>query len=191
MIKKLRQIEINFKYGYHANKSADGDIKYLSAKHFDDDYRLTDDFDDSFIDRPEKKVLDKFLLKPNDVIITGKGFRIFAWSYDSIYGDCIPSTLFYKFTLDPTLILSKFFEIQFNYILKDKYLGSSMVGSTIPILKKKDLLDIPVKIPSISKQEEVIKLWHLMNIERLTQQLILEKSKLRNKIQFKKIYKGL
>lgn len=190
MNKKLRQFA-DFRYGYHTNKNAEGDIKYLTAKHFDDDFRMVDEFDDSFINRPNEKILNKFLLKNNDIIITGKGYRIFAWSYDSSYGDCIPSSLFYKISLDAKIILSKYFELQFNMFLKDKYINSNLEGSTIPTLRSKDLLETPVIIPSIKEQEEIIKLWEIMERQLLIEKKIIEKIKLRNEIQFKKIYKGL
>lgn len=181
----------DFRYGYHTTKQSVGEIQYITAKHFDNDHQFLKEIDDSFINTPDKKVIKKFLLKTNDVIITGKGYRIFAWSYDKSAGDCIPSTLFFKMSLDPKIIYSKFFEIQFNTFIIDEYLSHNIEGSTIPTIKSKDLLDTPIIIPSLMKQKEIIRIWEMMSEQLEINKSLTRKLRIRNELQIKEILKGL
>lgn len=177
----------DFRYGYHTSKKSTGKIKYLTAKNFDDESNFLPKSVESFIDVTDKKILNKFLLKPNDVIIAGKGYRIFSWAYDSSSGDCIPSSLFYKLSLNPKIILSKFFQIQFNIEIKKILHNKYLEGTTIPVINSKDILDTHIKIPSLSKQKEIIDLWGIMSEQNNIYKSLSEKVKLRNELIIKDI----
>ena len=180
----------DIRFGPHLPKSDSGTIKYLNASHFDKLYRLTK-FNDSYSSlKPDDKKLIH-LLKPSDVIVAGKGYRFFAWNYDPSYGRCIPSSLFYVLTVDPKVVLPEFLALQFNSEKIQKKVTLETAGATVPVLTRKTILDLDIKIPSIKEQSKIISLWETMSCEVSLTEQILDKTKIRNKTIINKLFKEM
>jgi restriction endonuclease S subunit len=170
---KINQIaEVQF--GLYKKKSKKGDIKYLTTGHFDNFLNPTL-FDDSFINITGKDT--KFLLQPNDLILTGKGQRIFAWSYDESFGKVVPSSLFYIIRANAALIDSRYLAAVLNSGQKRYELELLGVGSSITSIAKNDVLDFEIPLPSLEEQQKVIKVLALLEEEISLTNKILEKKK--------------
>ena len=176
MIQKLGDIaEIQF--GIYDKPQEKGEVKYLQASHFDDLLSPTK-FEKSFVDIDGKN--DKFLLQPNDVILAGKGQRIFAWAYDPAFGQIMPSSLFYIIRTDSSKVLGPYLaqylnseKIQFNL----KLIGA---GATITSIPKKELEEIDIIIPSLEEQQKIIDIVKLLDEDlRLTQELLTKRTALK------------
>jgi len=168
---KISQIA-DVQFGLYKKKSKKGDIKYLTTSHFDNFLNPTL-FDDSFINISGKDT--KFLLQSNDVILTGKGQRIFAWSYEESFGKVVPSSLFYIIRANKELIYSQYLAAILNSSRKRYELELLGVGSSITSIAKQDILDFEIPVPSLDEQQKVINVLNLLDEEIALTNRILEK----------------
>ncbi|MBF8151315.1 restriction endonuclease subunit S [Winogradskyella sp. F6397] len=176
MLQKLGDIaEIQF--GAYDKPTQEGVVKYLHASHFDAFYKPSK-FENSFVPLNDKN--EKFLLQPNDVILAGKGQRVFAWAYNDSFGQVIPSSLFYIIRTHPSKVLGGFLaqylnseKIQYNL----KLIGA---GATITSIPKKELEQIDVVLPSIEEQIKIVEFIDLLDEDlRLTQDLLIKRKELK------------
>jgi len=165
-------------YGPYEKAEVKGIIKYLVSSHFDEFFEPTF-FKESYVDT--RKDADKYLLQPNDVIITGKGHRVFAWAYKEEYGRVIPSSLFYIIKInDSDKVMGEYLA---NYLNSEKInhqLKSLSGGTSIPSIQKRELEQLKVYIPSIEKQKQIIEFSRLLNKDvELAMQLLKKKKALK------------
>lgn len=162
-------------YGPYEKAKTKGSIKYLVSSHFNEFFEPSL-FKESFVD--SIKDVEKHLLQPNDVIVTGKGQRIFAWAYKEEYEKVIPSSLFYIIKItDSSKLIGEYLA---NYLNSEKinYTLKALSGGTgIPSIQKKEFEQLSIYIPSIEKQKHIIDMSRLLNknVELATK--LLEKKK--------------
>lgn len=178
MVTKKRKIsEIgSVQFGANAKGGLTGDCKYLLSSHFDDLYQPSK-FDGSFIQSAPK--LDRYLLEENDVILAAKGHRIFSWAYLSKFGKCLPSSLFYIIKTNPNEILGEYLALYLNSAKTQyqlKFLGG---GSSILSIRKKELMQLEITVPSLEEQKRLIEFSQLMNQEIAITEEILNQKKMR------------
>jgi len=162
-------------YGPFEKTKATGTIKYLVSSHFDESLEPTL-FSESFVDAI--KDTNKYLLRPNDIIITGKGQRIFAWAYKEAYGEVIPSSLFYIVRInDPTQLIGEYLAYVLNSQKINYKLKALSGGTSIPSIQKKELGQLSVNFPSIGKQQEIIAMCKLLDKDVALATKLLEKKK--------------
>ena len=169
-----------FKYGPHLRTQGEGEVKYLHSKHFDELSEPTL-FANSFVESSARS--EKFLLKKNDVIITGKGLRIFAWAYDEDFGKAVPSSLFFILRPNPNKVLGKYLALLLNSEKINYQIRQAGAGASILSIPKKELGEIKVDIPSLDKQHEVVYMVKTFNFDiMLTQELLQKKKLLRREV---------
>jgi restriction endonuclease S subunit len=161
-------------YGPHEKVESKGEIKYLVSSHFDDFFEPSL-FKKSYINTI--KDADKYLLRPNDIIVTGKGQRIFAWAYKEEFGEVVPSSLFYIIKVDTKVVLGEFLANLLNS-QKMKYKLKSLSGGTsIPSIQKKELGQLDIFIPPLEKQKQIIDINRLLDKDIELATKLLEKKK--------------
>jgi restriction endonuclease S subunit len=164
-------------FGPYEKGQDEGSVKYLLAGHFDDFYQPTK-FTKSYIHLSEKT--DKFLLQTNDVILAGKGQRIFAWAYNDTIGKAVPSSLFYILRANVEYILAEYLAYYLNSEKMQFELKSIGAGATITSIPKKELENLSLVIPSIDEQKRIIKLGNLLDKDvELTAKLLENKKNLK------------
>lgn len=176
MVKKLEEIsEIHF--GPYEKGEEKGNIKYLLAGHFDEYYQ-PNNFGESYVELTYKN--EKSLLKANDVVLAGKGQRMFAWSYDEQFGHAIPSSLFYIIRTNPLEVLGEYLA---HFLNSDKIQYEIKLiasGGTVPSIPKSELIQLEVFVPSIEEQHRIVNIANLLEKDLiLTQQLLNEKMNLK------------
>ncbi len=170
----------SIKFGPYMKGSSNGDAKYLLASHFDKQYQLTK-FELSFVNLNEKQ--RRNLLEPNDVILAGKGSRIFAWAYDEKIGPTIASSLFYVIKTNREKINGKYLACYLNSPLVQQKLKAIAGGFKIPSLPKKELIKISIVIPSIDAQMKFVEMARLLDEDvSLAEDLLKEKSNQRHSV---------
>tara|TARA_R110002050_G_scaffold254173_1_gene392655 strand:- start:18969 stop:19547 length:579 start_codon:yes stop_codon:yes gene_type:complete len=148
-------------YGPYEKAEIKGSIKYFVSSHFDDFFEPTL-FKDSFVDSLNEA--EKYLLKPNDIIVTGKGQRIFAWAYKPEYGKVIPSSLFYIIKIiDSNQVIGDYLANWLNSEKINYQLKALSGGTSIPSIQKKELEQMKVNIPPIKKQQQIVGLSRLLD----------------------------
>lgn len=175
---QIKDITTSIKYGPHLPTIERGDFKYLKGNHFDEDYHLNE-FANSFVAENEKT--NKCLLEEGDVILAGKGNRNFAWAYEVEYGACIASSLFYILKIDREKIHSKYLALVINSPKFQHQLKLIGLGATIPVIPKKELMQLKFELPTLEKQQQIISINELMD-----KQIQLERAIIKKKKQLKK-----
>lgn len=173
MIKKLSEIA-RIQFGYYDTPSGGGDLSYLQAKHFDDSGEFTR-FDDSFIPLDDKS--QKHVLQPGDILLAGKGYRLFAWQYQGQPGPAVASTLFFVIAVkDQKRVLPEYLTTFLNLPQTQTYLRQLGAGTSIPSIRKNELGDLSVPLPNLMMQRKVAQIQTLHQQEtKLLANLIAEK----------------
>jgi restriction endonuclease S subunit len=162
-------------FGPFLKSKETGEIKYLMASHFDLDNRPTN-FESSFV--PENNKNTRALLRYGDVLLTGKGQRLFAWAYDNSMGQCIPSSLFYLLRVETSKILPEYLACYLNLDKIQFLLTQIGAAATIMSIPKKELARLPIEIPTMYKQHSVVKLLNITEQDIALTGKLLEKKKL-------------
>jgi restriction endonuclease S subunit len=174
MKKRLEDIA-DIYFGPQEKGSVKGSIKYLLASHFDKYFQPTK-FQDSFV--KEKKELQRYILQPNDVIVAGKGHRLFAWAYNPDFGPAIPSSLFYIVKIkNPDILLGEYLANFLNTEKMNHKLTTLGAGTSIPSVQKSELAGLNVPIPPIAVQQRIVELSRLMDEDVELASVLLEKKK--------------
>jgi len=176
MTLKLSEIA-HIRFGYYDAPVEEGELHYLQARHFDDSGKFTR-FDDSFIPSDEKS--QKHILKPGDILLAGKGYRLFAWQYEGTPKLSVASTLFFVIEIkNPEQVLPEYLTAFLNLPQTQAYLRHLGAGTSIPSIRKNELSELAVPVPSLEMQHNVAQIHslHLQQIQ-LLQSLITEKQSL-------------
>ena len=169
------------RFGPYIKGQSEGEVKYLLASHFDSNYRMTK-FELSYVDS-ERNKLNRHLLVSNDVLLAGKGARIFAWAYDEEIGPAIPSSLFYVIKSDREQIRGEYLACYLNSTMIQQKLKAIAGGFKIPSVPKKELIKMPIVIPSIDVQMKFVEMARLLDEDvSLAEDLLKEKSNQRHSI---------
>ncbi|GAB4053783.1 restriction endonuclease subunit S [Spirosoma litoris] len=167
----------DIRFGVYEKPIEIGPIIYLQAKHFTDSGSLKTDQLDSFLSQNNQ--LEKHLLQKGDVLLVGKGNRIFAWCYHSDIGPAIASTIF--FVIRPKLdqILPDYLSTYLNLPACQAYFQQLGAGSSILSIRKNELAELPVLLPNMTTQQHIVNLQqlHVQEIQ-LLESLILQKQAL-------------
>ncbi len=176
MTTKLSEIA-HIQFGYYDTPSDKGELTYLQAKHFDDSGELTR-FDESYIPLDEKS--RKHLLQPGDILLSGKGYRLFAWQYEGQPSPAVASTLFFVIEVkNKTRVLPEYLTTFFNLPQTQAYLRQLGAGTSIPSIRKNELSDLSVPLPSLKVQRTVAQIQALHQQQAaLLHHLLVEKQTL-------------
>ncbi|MBE7649019.1 restriction endonuclease subunit S [Tenacibaculum finnmarkense] len=175
---KIKDIVSSIHFGTHLKTEEQGTVKYLMSRHFDKHYKLTN-FSNSFVTLQDKNT--RHLLCEGDVIVTGKGLRLFAWEYQPKFGTCIASSLFYVIKLKNKQVLPTYLVQLLNSEKIEFQLKKIASGASIFSIPKKELMELELVIPTIEKQQEVIKAINIfekdiaLTTALLKQKIILKK----------------
>lgn len=164
-------------FGYYDTPSEAGELYYIQAKHFDDSGEFTR-FDESFIPLDDKS--RKHILQPGDILLAGKGYRLFAWHYEGQPSPAVASTLFFVINVkDKKKLLPAYLNTFLNLPLTQTYLRQLGAGTSIPSIRKNELSDLSVPLPDLPIQQKVVQIQTLHQRETaLLTTLIAEKQRM-------------
>ena len=168
-LKDIAQIQ----FGYYAQPSKSGTIKYLQAKHFKDLGQLVGD-NDAFLEDDEKTKAN--LLEDGDILFAAKGFRFFATLYKPEFGKAVASSIFFVIKPDPEKVVPGYLVSVLNLPKNLLHFQQSGAGSSIPSIRKSELLDFTFNLIPVEQQLKIVALQELYikDIE-LTENLIKQK----------------
>ena len=161
MLCKLSELTSSIKYGPHLKTAHSGWVRYLKGQHFNLDAGLME-ADDSYAD-PASGDLTPALLRKNQVILAGKGNRHFAWAYRADAGPCIASSLFYVLTVRTEVVDPRYLALVLNTASCGRALSAVAKGATVPVIPKRELMSLSVRVPTMPEQLKAIKLNDLQN----------------------------
>jgi restriction endonuclease S subunit len=125
-------------------------------------------------------------LQDKDILLVAKWTRNFAALYRSEYWPCVASSTFFIIRLNrKTRVIPEYLSIILNDSQNRKYFQNNFSGSTIPSIPKSVLEDFEIPLPSIEKQEQIIRLDALHKKEiRLRNKLIEKKEQMIHQMIF-------
>jgi len=169
---KLKDIaEIQF--GYYGQPSKDGSVLYLQAKQFNEFGQFIHD-GDALLEVDDK--VNENLLEDGDVLFAGKGFRFFATEYRKEIGKAVASSIFFIIKVNKERVVPAYLVSVLNLPKNILHFQQSGAGSSIPSIRKSELLDFSFNLIPLAQQHKVVKLQelHLKDIA-LTRNLINQK----------------
>jgi len=121
--------------------------------------------DNSIVDEENLDGIDfenyrsRAVVKKGDVVISSRGsFRAGSVSLEA--KDIIAASSVYILRLKKETVLPEYLAIYLNSAEGQKQLIESATGAAIKAILKKDLENISVAVPSVEKQEKIIRLYH-------------------------------
>ncbi|MFM2386366.1 MAG: hypothetical protein RL660_1123 [Bacteroidota bacterium] len=173
-IKKIATVQ----FGYYAQPADNGTIPYLQAKHFGENGQNLNQIDCFIEDSPKVR---ENLLQGGDILFTSKGFRVFATMVDNTIGNAIASSLFYIIKVDITKVLPQYLVSVLNTQKNIQYFKQLGAGSSIPSIRKNEVLDFSFNLVPMEEQHKIVALNQLFlkDIE-ISQNLIQQKHILHN-----------
>jgi restriction endonuclease S subunit len=146
--------------GVYEKPKAFGEIYYVQARHFDNNRKFIESVTPDLI---YDKKLEKHFLQKGDVLVAARGFDYFAVDYKGIIGPAVASSTFIVLRPKPN-ILSEYLAWFINHPKTQNALNECSKGTSIQSITKNDIGDLPILIPTLYKQEVILK------IESLRQQ---------------------
>lgn len=123
---------------------------------------------------PVRDIMERAWIRPDDVLLMGKGSRHSAIFYREEYPRAVASAAFYILRVnEPDVVSPEFLACYLNQPGTQTQLDRRVSSSaTVPTLNKKDLLDLPIPIPSMDTQRRLIDLYNtFLTIQGLHQQI--------------------
>lgn len=174
----------NLSFGHYLKSTQDKGISYLQVKNFSDDGEYLDNVE-NFVQK--KSIKESVLLEQDDILFVSKGMRFFAYKYETSIGAAIASSIFYIIKVDADLILADYLVCILNHPKSMAYFNGVSAGSSIPSIRKKELLDFEIPVLSILEQEEIVKIYKL----HAEQQKIVTELKQKNQSRFNQVINQL
>jgi len=150
--------------GFFAKPTLEGEVVYLQAKHFDEAGQICADLHPDLM---ADSISEKHLLRRGDVLFAAKGTKNFSTVYD-IKLPAVASTSFFVIRIENKYkqqILPQFIAWLINNPIAQAYLKGQAMGSSIASISKGVLEELEISIPSIQKQQLILKISNLRNQE--------------------------
>lgn len=186
-IQKVRIRDIaEFNFGLHTSKIDNKGVMYLQARNFNENGQFLNNVE-NFVDIDNVK--EDQILKDGDILFVGKGMRFFSYRYDKEIGEAIASSIFYVIKANKKLVLPDYLSCILNHSKSLKYFNSIGSGTSIPSIRKSELSDYEIDLPSLEMQHKIVEIYniHKQEIEFLDQ--LREKKQIRFKQLINKITK--
>lgn len=140
-----------------------GSIGILQMKDINDNYSS---FDYNNIDKVNDFIFkDKFYLQKNDILFVSKGLNNYAIAIEDINFRIVPSATFFVIRVNEKKILPEYLVWYINQKDAQNYLSEKKAGTYVPNLNKQDIMELPIKVPSIKMQKAIATTSILLNKE--------------------------
>lgn len=181
IINRVKLDEISkLSFGQHIKSPSNNGIQFLQVKNFSEEGLFLNNVQ-NFVKVEDIK--PNILLEQNDVIFVSKGYKFFAYRYDESIGKAIASSVFYVIRVNQDLVIPDYLVCILNQPKSIAYFMGASAGSSIPSIRKKELLDFEIPVPSLEQQREIAEFYS----NHLKQQKILTKLKERKQVLFNEI----
>lgn len=171
-------------FGHYLKPTQDKGISYLQVKNFTDEGEFLNNVE-NFVQ--VKNTKSSFALEQDDILFVSKGMRFFAHKYDISIGLAVASSIFYVIKVDSNKILADYLTCILNHPKSMAYFNGISAGSSIPSIRKKELLDFEIPVPSKLEQVEIVNIYNLHS----QQQKILTDLKDKKQLLFNQIINEL
>lgn len=148
---KLQHIA-QIRFGLYTKPKPKGAIQYLQAKQFDNSGNMVST-SDMFLDEDNKTL--PHLLIDGDILLAGKGFRIFSWRYRESLGPAVASSIFFVIRPDRDKIDPDYLNTLLNMKKSLVYFEQLSSGTNINSIRKNELGEFPVPLLPMKEQMKI------------------------------------
>ena len=140
-----------------------GSTGILQMKDITDDYLY---FDFINMDKvSDFSFKEKFYLKQGDVLFVSKGVNNYAFVIEKLDFPTVPSATFFVIRVNTNKIDAAYLAWYMNQTAAQNYFSEKKAGTYVPNLKKQDILDLPLKMPSLKTQKAIAQTARLLQQE--------------------------
>ena len=162
------QIPINkiasIQTGVYVKPSADGQLYYIQARHFDNNRRFIQTVKPEL---PLDEKMEKHILQRGDVLVAAKGYDRFAVAYSGFPRPAVASSMFIVLRITKMdKLLPEYLAWFINHPKTQSILSGSSKGTSLPSVTKDDVGNLEILVPSVEKQRSVLKVYELFQKER-------------------------
>lgn len=143
------------RFGLYAKPKPKGAIQYLQAKQFDKSGNMVST-SDMFLDE-DSKILPHLLID-GDILLAGKGFRIFSWRYNESLGPAVASSIFFVIRPDKDKVDPDYLTTLLNMKKSLAYFEQLSAGTNINSIRKNELGEFPIPMLPIKQQIKIANL---------------------------------
>lgn len=172
---KLKLAEIaTANFGPYIKEVDEKGVMHLQVKNFSESGKFLNNVD-FYVN--EEKVNEKQLLKHDDILFVSKGFKYFAFRYDSSMGPAIASSIFYILKIDKSKANPRYVECILNHPKTIQFFMNASAGTSIPSIRKGELMDFEIPLPNLETQKIIADLYALHKTEMDLIEILKEKKK--------------
>lgn len=179
-MKNIQRVKIKdvatFSFGFHTSDIEKQGVMYLQARNFNEDGQFLNNVD-NFISKDKTK--EDHILKEGDILFVGKGMRFFAHCYKDEMGDAVASSIFYVIKVKQELVLPDYLTCVLNHSKSHNYFNSIGAGSSIPSIRKNELADYEINLPTLEMQSKVVEIYNLHQHQMKLLDQLKEKKQIR------------
>lgn len=140
-----------------------GNVGILQMKDIKDNYLS---FDYQNIDKVNDFIFkDKFYLQKKDILFVSKGVNNYAIAVEQLNFKIVPSATFFVIRADEKRIVPEYLVWYINQKEAQNYFNEKKAGTYVPNLNKQDIMELPIKVPSIRIQKAIAQTAVLLNKE--------------------------
>ena len=104
-------------------------------------------------------------MNKGDVLFVSKGVNNYAISIENVGFPIIASATFFVIRVNENKILSDYLAWYMNQSEAQNYFSEKKAGTYVPNLNKQDIMELPIKVPSLKTQKAIAKTAVLLNRE--------------------------
>jgi len=162
-MKKILSTLVDMQTGVYTKPQPNGQVYYVQARHFDENREFIPSV------KPDLELdsrLEKHYLQLGDVLVAAKGANHFAVAYKGIIKPAVASSMFIVLRIKNVDVLSSEFLAWFiNNPTTQAILAGNEKGTSIPSINKGDLESLEIFLPSVQKQQSILKIQALRQKE--------------------------
>lgn len=180
-MKKLLSDLATVQSGIYARPEPSGEVYYIQSRHFDHFHQLIDGI------TPDLKAdgkIERHFLCAGDLLVAAKGKDHFVAEYNGTIKPAVASSIFIVIRIKDETLLPPFLTWYLNLPSMQKLLSDSAEGTSLPVIRKGDLENLEIPIPSVEKQSLILKIdkLHRQKINLKNQIEVLKEKQIQHEI---------
>jgi restriction endonuclease S subunit len=171
MTKKALNTIADLRFGLYAQAEPSGSAYYLQVRHFTETGRLITE-PDEYVTIYKDNI--SHILQDGDVLLVGKGHRLFSWCYKEMERPAVASSIFFVLRPDATIICPEYLTAILNAPQTKKTFLQIGSGTNIFSIRKSELGAFEIPLPAMSEQKKIAALAELHQQEVALAQKVIE-----------------
>ncbi len=179
--KKLKEIIVKegifggYSFRGRIENEKDGNIFVIQMKDLSNNYSR---IENTMVQIKGDKIKDKYHLQKEDILFTAKGANNYALIYDLDLPIAIAASAFFVIRINREIANPYFVAWYINQRKVQQYLKENMAGTYIPNININTVKEMKIRIPSLEKQNRIVKLDILMQREQDIMESVKEKRRM-------------